>query len=194
MSGREMLEICTTSVQNPRPRHARFCIARAPSAYSFRERARREVISRGPTDKKRGLGGRLAGCARDVLLLSREPSHVGSSRGSMSVAQDIQDGRSASRNRRHPKWGHGRGGIMRLGGAGSGRAGRGGAQEEPWEAGIQVDGRGSVASLPLVGAQRAGFSSNDFRRWSDHRKTVVNVSSTHPQGSWAHASALPAAR
>ena len=91
MSGREMLEICTTSVQNPRPRHARFCIARAPSACSFRERARREVISRGPTDKKRGLGGRLAGCARDVLLmseaismhardvllLSREPSHVG---------------------------------------------------------------------------------------------------------------------
>lgn len=49
---------------------------------------------------------------------------------------------------------------------------------------------------PLVGAQRAGFSSNDFRRWSDHRKTVVIVSSTHPQGSWAHAGAraLPAAR
>jgi hypothetical protein len=54
-----------------------------------------------------------------------------------------------ARNRRHPKWGHGRGGIMRLGGAGSGRAGRGGAQEEPWEAGIEEDGRGSVASLPI---------------------------------------------
>lgn len=38
---------------------------------------------------------------------------------------------------------------MRLGGAGSGRAGRGGAQEEPREAGIEEDGRGSVASLPL---------------------------------------------
>jgi hypothetical protein len=55
--------------------------------------------------------------------------------------------------------------------------------------GIEEDGRGSVASLPLVGAQRAGFSSNDFRRWSDHRKTVVIVSSTHPQGSWARAGA-----
>lgn len=132
------------------------------------------------------MGGR-----RDVLLLSREPPHVGSSRGSISVAQDIQDGRSASRNRRHPKWGHGRGGIMRLGGAGGGRAGRGGAQEEPRraEAGSEEDGRGSLASLPLVGAQRAGFSSNDFRRWSDHRKTVVNVSSTHPQSSWARAAA-----
>ena len=80
---------------------------------------------------------------------------------------------------------------MRLGGAGSGRAGRGGAQEEPREAGIEEDGRGSVASLPLVGAQRAGFSSNDFRRWSDHRKTVVIVSSTHPQGSWARAGRFP---
>ena len=57
--------------------------------------------------------------------------------------------------------------------------------------GIEEDGRGSVASLPLVGAQRAGFSSNDFRRWSDHRKTVVIVSSTHPQGSWARAGRFP---
>ena len=41
---------------------------------------------------------------------------------------------------------------------------------------------GSACWCAWLGAQRAGFSSNDFRRWLDHRLTVVRYFVLAPKG------------
>ena len=58
----------------------------------------------------------------------------------------------------------------------SGRGGFGLVADSGWDAGYGV--HACVRGCALR-AQRAGFSSNDIRRWLNHQLTVVNVSSGH---------------